>query len=103
MDITHLKNKVIAIDFDNTITSLSKPPVTGKININAIEQIKELKKNNKIILWTCREDEELIEAIELCKKYGLVFDKVNENINGTYSRKIRADIYIDDKAMPPNW
>lgn len=104
MDITQLRNKVVAVDFDNTITLLSRYPVTGKIDVKAIPVIKTLQEQgNKIILWTCREGEELEEAIMLCKAYGLTFDRINENIDGTYTRKIKADLYVDDKAVFPWW
>lgn len=58
-----------------------------------------------MILWTNRTGEPLNAAIELCKKNGLEFDAVNDNVQkvkndfNTYSRKITADIYIDDKAL----
>lgn len=103
MDLISLSNKVIAVDFDNTITYKSKPPITGDVNLKAIEILKYLKNNNKLILWTCREDKELEEAVNLCKKYGLEFDSVNDNVDGVYSRKIRADYYIDDKSVFPSW
>ena len=99
MDLTQIKNKIIAVDFDNTITNKSKPPITGTINQKMINILKKIKENNKLILWTCREDNELQEAINLCKQNGLEFDKINENIDDTYSRKIKADYYIDDKNI----
>lgn len=94
-----MKNKVIAVDFDGTLTFESKYPVTGELNMKAIDVVKELKKENILILWTCRENEELQEAIDLCKNVGLCFDYVNENIEGRNSRKVWADIYLDDKAI----
>ena len=102
MDITHLTNKVIAVDFDNTITNKSKPPITGTINKQMIQVLQKLKQNNKLILWTCREGKELQEAVDLCKQNGLEFDKINENIDNSYSRKIKADYYIDDKNININ-
>ena len=47
-------------------------------------------------------------AVEFCRCYGLEFDAVNDNTEelkrayGTNPRKIGADYYIDDKAMPPD-
>lgn len=104
MDISTLKNKIIAVDFDNTITHTSKYPITGEIDLRTIEVLKMLQQqNNKLILWTCREGEELIEAVQLCEKHNILFDAINENIDGTYTRKIKADYYIDDKALIPLW
>lgn len=99
MDISSIKNKVIAVDFDNTLTLSSKPPVTGKLDLKEVNKIKKLQKSNIIILWTCREGRELEEAINLCKEQGLTFDYINQNINGTKCKKLKADIYYDDKAL----
>lgn len=55
--------------------------------------------------WTCRVGERLQEAVEWCRGYGLEFDAVNENLPeiiecfGTDTRKVCADIYIDDKMV----
>jgi hypothetical protein len=49
----------------------------------------------------------LEEAVAWCRMFGLEFDAVNENVAqtleqyGTESRKISADVYIDDKACWP--
>lgn len=62
----------------------------------------------KVILWTCREGELLTRAVEFCRCFGLEFDAVNDNTEelkrayGTDPRKIGADYYIDDRAMPPD-
>ena len=46
-------------------------------------------------------------AVEWCKKHGLAFDAVNENLPevialyGNDSRKVSADLYIDDKSVAP--
>lgn len=57
-------------------------------------------------MWTCRANRQLTEAVEWCSKQGLVFDAINSNLQEVItswtdgeSRKIYADIYIDDKAM----
>jgi len=63
-------------------------------------------------LWTCRDGGTLQEAIERCKEYGLTFDAVNSNPpsqtsylrnqlekgNVFSTRKIYADLYVDDKS-----
>lgn len=67
--------------------------------------IKRQKQGNKIILWTCRINERLQDVVEWCKSYGLEFDAANENLPemveycGGESRKVFADVYIDDKAI----
>ena len=54
---------------------------------------------------SCRRGKDLEIAVDACAKQGLIFDAVNENLPdmiekfGGDSRKIFADIYIDDKAL----
>lgn len=95
---------IIAVDFDGTLVE-NKFPEIGEINIEvwkAIEIYKE--KGWKIILWTCRTDSMLKDAVEFCEKNGLVFDAVNENIPevqsyyGGDTRKVFANKYIDDRS-----
>ena len=65
------------------------------------------EQGKQVILWTCRCGELLEEAVEWCRMFGLEFDAVNENVAdtlekyGTESRKISADVYVDDKACFP--
>ena len=94
----------IAVDFDGIIVT-DKYPSIGEPNIEMINKLKKLSKDNTIILWTCRNGEKLDEALRFCDKHGLHFHYVNENSDETLkkydyidSRKITADIYLDDKA-----
>ena len=70
-----------------------------------IEWLKRKRqKGCKIILWTCRHGDTLKQAVEFCRKYGLMFDAVNENLPSLIekfgeTRKIAADVYIDDKNL----
>ena len=96
--------KIIAVDFDGTLC-LDCYPKIGAPNLRLIYILKELrKKGTKLILWTCRCGEPLAEALKWCSYYGLSFDAVNENLPqilekyGSDSRKIFADIYIDDRG-----
>jgi trehalose-6-phosphatase len=100
---------VIALDFDGTCTMEQLYPEIGEPRMWMIEKAKELRANgNTLILWTCRENSKergyLDEAVAFCAQFGLEFDAVNQNpIEIKYpgvktSRKIVADIYIDDKA-----
>ena len=95
---------VFAVDFDGTI-SLGDWPSVGPANIGLIDfLIKKQKQGDKVILWTCRAGEPLEKAIEFCRDNGLYFDAVNDNLpetiekNGSNSRKITCDVYIDDRA-----
>lgn len=97
--------KVIAVDFDKTLCDSIYPGVGEPIK-EVVKAIKLFKgRGDKIILWTCREGEDLDVALEWCEEQGLSFDAVNDNLPelkelfGNNPRKIAADIYIDDKAL----
>ena len=92
--------RVLAIDFDGTITHESKFPAIGEINEDAIEACLRLQKKFKLALWTCRNGRALQEAIDACRDYGLEFDYVNESAFETGGRKIIVQAYIDDSAWP---
>ena len=96
--------KIIAIDFDGTLCE-DKYPLAGEANWPLITYLQTAQHmGSKLILWTCRSNDDLKYAIEWCKERGLIFDAINENVQeaidkyGGNSRKIYADIYIDDKA-----
>lgn len=101
---------IIAVDFDGTIVK-HKYPSIGKEIPYAIKTLKLFQeKGHRLILWTYRSGEELKKAVEYCAKRGLNFYAVNNNFEGeefdnTYSRKILADIYIDDRNLLglPKW
>lgn len=93
---------VIAVDFDGTITKENKFPEIGEIRKNAIDVIKNLQKHDhKVFLWTCREGQYLIDAINFLESKGLFLDGYNispyDNINN--GRKAIADLYIDDRNI----
>jgi len=94
----------IAVDFDGTIVDHEYPRI-GKIKLFAFETLKALqKRGDSLILWTYRSGKELDEAVEFCRKNGIEFYAVNKNypeeiFDDTMSRKIEADIYIDDRNI----
>ena len=101
---------IIAVDFDGTIVK-HRYPAIGKELPFAFETIKQLqKKQHQIILWTFRAGKELDEAIKFCKKHGVEFYAVNKSYpeeiyDETISRKISADLFIDDRNIGgiPEW
>ena len=107
VDFTGIK---IAVDFDGTIVEHEYPEI-GKEKLFAFQTLKELEKlGAMLILWTFRTGKELDEAVEFCRKNGIVFYAVNKNypeeiFDENVSRKINADIYIDDKNIGgfPGW
>lgn len=107
VDFTGIK---IAVDFDGTIVEHEYPAI-GKEKLFAFQTLKELEKlGARLILWTFRAGKELDEAVEYCRKNGIEFYAVNKNypeeiFDGSVSRKIDADIYIDDRNIGgfPGW
>lgn len=98
--------RVWAIDFDGTICKNRYPDI-GEPNMELIEALKFAKASGvRLILWTCRTNRRLSEAVDWCTFYDLEFDAVNENLPeaiemyGEDTRKVCADLYIDDKAFP---
>lgn len=103
------KYTIYAVDFDGTLAESVWPGI-GKPNRALISHlIKRRREGNKLILWTCRCGDRLEEAVTWCSYHGLNFDAVNENLPemvefyGNDSRKIFADVYIDDKAKIKAW
>ena len=101
------KSKIIAVDFDGTLCTNNWPDI-GEPNKNLIGFLRLCKEEGcTLILWTCRVDAKLDEAILWCNDHGLYFDFVNRNTDeliaafGEDTRKIFADIYIDDRAWNP--
>lgn len=98
------KKPVLAIDFDGTIVD-NKYPSIGKPKLFAFETLKKLQKQGFVlILWTYRDGEKLEEAVEFCKKNGIEFYAVNKSYpeevyTEDISRKINADIFIDDRNV----
>ena len=101
-------NIIYAVDFDGTLSLGAKWPDVGAPNVPLIEYLKQKKaEGGRLILWTCRNGKDLDVAVDYCKKAGLEFDTVNENlpelieVYGGDTRKINADVYFDDKAVNP--
>ena len=95
---------IIAVDFDGTLSLDSQYPNIGRFNTHLYEALMKLRSIGwSIVLWTCREGKELKEAVEWCKMNGLEFDAINENPPEVSfkSRKVVADMYIDDNAYMP--
>jgi hydroxymethylpyrimidine pyrophosphatase-like HAD family hydrolase len=95
---------IIAVDFDGTIVEDEYPDI-GKPRIFAFETLKKLQENgHRLILWTYRSGIRLNEAVAFCKKNGIEFYAVNksfeeEQFDYSKSRKIYADLFIDDRNI----
>lgn len=103
---------IIAVDFDGTLCTERYPEIGDPIP-GVIKLVQKLhKKGNTIILYTCRTGEYLDDAVRWCQARKIPIDYVNENVperiayyGGADSRKISADIYIEDRAvnLSYNW
>jgi hypothetical protein len=96
---------IFGVDFDGTL-SFGHWPGFGPANDELISFLKARKDaGDKLILWTCREGNDLKVAVDWCSNLGLEFDAINDNLPeiieryGCNSRKISCDFYIDDKAI----
>ena len=91
---------VIAIDFDGTITDKNIFPEIGKFKEHAIDAIRNLQAHgHKVVLWTCREGRYLNAARLALNREGIYLDDYNYSPYQLQSRKIVADVYIDDKNV----
>lgn len=89
---------IIAVDFDGTLS------LNGKPNEALIARLKrEQMRGSVVILWTCRCGKSLMEAVNKLRSWGFAPNYVNTNcpqaikMFGGDTRKVYADVYIDDK------
>lgn len=106
-----MNSKIIAVDFDGTIVD-DKYPGIGKPKLFAFETLKKLQEDGyRLVLWTYRYGEKLHDAVAFCRENGIEFYAVNSSFEGeefdleTQSRKIHADLFIDDRNLGgfPGW
>lgn len=103
-----IKNpKIIALDYDGTL-ALNSYPQAGDPNWPVINKaLAEQAAGAKLILWTCREGDELAIALDACASWGLHIAAVNDNLPemqqffGNNPRKIFGNEYWDDRAVNP--
>ena len=89
---------IIAVDYDGTLS------IDGKPNIPLIARLRrEQASGSIVILWTCRNGKSLAEAVQQLAACGFKPNYVNANCPqairqfGGDTRKVYADVYIDDK------
>lgn len=102
------KVPILAIDFDGTVADHAYPLIGNEIS-NAFETLRGfIEAGDRLILWTCREGKTLRDAIAFCNDHGVYFEQHNNNVRDhdyANSRKIYADLYIDDRMVGgfPGW
>lgn len=105
---------MIGVDFDGTIVEHEFPEI-GKPKPFVFESLKKLQaEGHLLVLFTCRENpvsktkrKYLDEAVDFCRANGIVFDAVNESIDGKdfregeyhVMRKPYCHVYIDDRSV----
>lgn len=98
-------NKIIAVDFDGCLCKAKWPDIGEERREVINELLREQAEGAKLILWTCREGQQLQAAVMWCLNRGLKFDAVNDNLEankdyfGNNSRKVYANEYWDDKSV----
>lgn len=95
-----MRKTFIAVDFDGTCVTHAYPLVGKKIG--AAPVLRELAKENNLILYTMRDGKQLQDAIDWFKQNDIPLYAVNENPSQktwTNSPKVFADVYIDDSAL----
>lgn len=96
---------IISIDFDGTIVENAYPEI-GEPKTGVKSALRYLKsKGHTIIINSCRAGIYADNMIKWLRRHDFAFDFVNENDPkrtsqyGGDTRKISADIYIDDKNI----
>lgn len=109
---------IIAVDFDDTLFEYVLPKDGSQDYSGRRDSIgrpiwywidwckRRASECDQLILWTCREGIALEHAVEACTGVGLFFEAINENIyipgqseRWPNCRKVKADLYLDDKGM----
>lgn len=101
-----MKNlKIIAVDFDGCLVTNQYPDIGEPIQ-KTIDALKaEQAEGAKVILWTCRRDEQQTAAVDWCAQHGIHLDAVNRNLPeivaafGGETIKVFANEYWDDRAV----
>ena len=97
----------MAVDFDNTC-ALEDFQFVGADVPYVVETLKRLVPNSvKLILWTCRQNEQLKDAVEWFRRNDILLFGVNEDpqpdetLAALYGipRKIIGDFNIDDRNL----
>lgn len=101
---------IVAVDFDGTIST--DPNMATLENLQLHPHCKRVLERMcdqgiRLILWTCRTGKAMEDAMTFLNDNGMLhlFEQVNDHISEIHdkyplaSRKIAADVYIDDKNV----
>lgn len=103
---------IIAVDFDGTIVEHRYPEI-GEERVFATDTLKALiRDGHQLVLWSVREGQLLDDAVNWCRERGVEFYAINKDFpeedvqnNIHYSRKLKVDLFIDDRNIGgiPDW
>ena len=105
-----MRPKILSVDFDGTLVTSAYPEIGKQKWIHRLLLkwlLSQQKKGAVLILNTLRTKQEHLDlAVKWCRDQGLFFYLVNENYSYNIkkfgeSRKIGADLHIDDKNIGP--
>ena len=94
----------VAVDFDGTIVE-DRYPGIGRPRLFAFETLRAMQDRGiLLILWTMRTGPLLDDAVAFCAQHGIEFYAINashpdEVLTPETSRKINADMFIDDRNV----
>ena len=102
---------IVAVDFDGTLHDGEYPQI-GEIMPGAAKAMQALHDDgHTIIIWSCRAGDRLNEMLDWLDAEEIPYDYVNEHASEVIetfhsdSRKVYADVYIDDHNIGglPSW
>jgi len=98
---------IVAVDFDGTILQSEYPNVGEPIPYAVQSLNKMIDVGIRIVIWTCRSD--ILPVIDFLDAHNIEVDAINSNnaltqkewekFNWKNSRKIGADVYIEDRGF----
>ncbi len=106
--IVYRENPIIAVDFDDTITTDSTWDTIGRELPGALDGLNEMQELGcRIIIWTCRHSDAQDVALSWLKTNGFAPDAINDHVlpmilpGQRHMRKVFANLYLDDRTFPP--
>lgn len=102
---------VLAIDVDGTLIPEMYPHKPAPQDLKRFaKRVLTVLHNHKatVVIWTCRDRQQLVDIVDFCIQEGVPFDAVNDNTPATIAeienqnpRKILATHYLDNRNVPP--
>lgn len=78
-NVEQMFGRVIAVDYDGCLAKNGAWPEAGELDMRIVaELLKAREEGATLILWTCRTEYALEQAVKSCRDVGLEFDAVND-------------------------